>query len=206
MISKGKILNLCCGIGGNRKLWEGYQITAVESDPKIAKVYQILYPNDTVVVGDAYQYLLDHFMEFGKVWGSFPCQSHSKMMKFTRHNVIKYPDLRFYGVIIFLTHFFKGKWVIENVNPYYTPLIPPTVKIGRHLFWSNCEISPEFVQDNAKNFINLGSVKDSAYLKDWLGIHYEGNLYYKDNHDPNQVLRNAVHPDLGLYILNQMKD
>ena len=37
--------------------------------------------------------------------------------------------------------------------------------------------------------------------KDWLGIHYEGNLYYKGNHCPGQVLRNCVHPDLGLQIL-----
>jgi len=46
-----KILNLYAGIGGNRKLWgDEHQITAVEYDPKIAKIYQDFFPNDTVVV------------------------------------------------------------------------------------------------------------------------------------------------------------
>ena len=28
-----KVLNLYCGIGGNRKLWEDVEVTAVELDP-----------------------------------------------------------------------------------------------------------------------------------------------------------------------------
>lgn len=33
-----KILNLYCGIGGNRKLWgDEHEITAVEFEPKIAE-------------------------------------------------------------------------------------------------------------------------------------------------------------------------
>jgi DNA (cytosine-5)-methyltransferase 1 len=52
-----KILNLYAGIWWNRKLWE-WDITAVEYNPEIAKIYQDLYPNDTVIVWDAHQYLL----------------------------------------------------------------------------------------------------------------------------------------------------
>jgi DNA (cytosine-5)-methyltransferase 1 len=63
-----KILNLYAGIGGNRKLWEGHEITAVEINPKIAEVYKTLFPEDEVVVGDAHQYLLDHFREFDFIW------------------------------------------------------------------------------------------------------------------------------------------
>ena len=37
-------------------------------------------------------------------------------------------------------------------------------------------------------------------LMEWLGIHYEENIYYAGNHCPAQVLRNCVHPDLGLEI------
>jgi DNA (cytosine-5)-methyltransferase 1 len=48
-----KILNLYAGIGGNRRRWDGHEVTAVEYDPAIAEVYKALYPNDTVVVGDA---------------------------------------------------------------------------------------------------------------------------------------------------------
>jgi len=72
-----KILNLYCGIGGNRKLWgDEHEITAVEHDPNIAKIYQDFFPNDKMIVGDAHQYLLDHYKEFDFIWSSPPCPSH----------------------------------------------------------------------------------------------------------------------------------
>lgn len=73
-----KALNLYAGVGGNRKLWGGVEVTAVEFNPSIAAAYQDLYPNDTVIVGDAHQYLLDHYHEFDFIWASPPCQSHSR--------------------------------------------------------------------------------------------------------------------------------
>ena len=106
-----------------------------------------------------------------------------------------------YQEILFLTHFFKGKWVVENVKPYYEPLIKPTRILGRHLFWSNFPISVIKV-DQPKNFINDDSPDKVQELKDWLGIQYTGNIYYKDNHNPGQVLRNCVHPSIGLSIFN----
>ena len=58
-----KILNLYAGIGGNRKLWgDGHEITAIEFNPEIAKIYQDFFPNDKVIVTDAHQYLLEHFV------------------------------------------------------------------------------------------------------------------------------------------------
>lgn len=73
-----KILNLYAGIGGNRKLWgDEHDITAVEFDERIAAIYQDLYPNDTVIVGDAHQYLLDHYSEFDFIGASPPCPTHS---------------------------------------------------------------------------------------------------------------------------------
>ena len=63
-----KILNLYAGIGGNRRLWGGCNVTAVELDPEIAKVYAELYPQDTVVVGDAAAYLEKHYAEFDFIW------------------------------------------------------------------------------------------------------------------------------------------
>ena len=119
-----KILNLYAGIGGNRKLWgDGHEITAIENNESIAKIYSDFFPDDKMIITDAHQYLLEHFKEYGFIWGSPPCQKNSRMMKATRHNIVSYPDLRMYEEIILLTHFFKGKWVIENVKPYYKPLI-----------------------------------------------------------------------------------
>jgi hypothetical protein len=48
-------------------------------------------------------------------------------------------------------------------------------------------------------------VDDKKMLMDWLDIHYEKNIYYKDNHCPTQILRNCVHPDVGLHIFNAVK-
>ena len=66
-----KILNLYAGIGGNRKLWGvEHEITAVEYNEDIAAVYKDLYPNDTVIVGDAHEYLLKNYKEFDFIWAS----------------------------------------------------------------------------------------------------------------------------------------
>lgn len=194
-----KVLNLYAGIGGNRKFWSDVEVVAVELDKNIAHVYQDLFPNDTVIVGDAHKYLLEHAHEFDFVWSSPPCQSHSRMMKATRHNVRKYPDMSLYEEIIFLQNFFKGKWVVENVKPYYQPLVKPTATIGRHYFWSNFPIA-SFEISNPKGFITTATVEGSEKIKDWLGIDFKGVLYYRDNHDPGQVLRNCVHPKIGEHV------
>lgn len=50
-----EILNLYCGIGGNRRLWpEDANVLAVEIDPAIAAEYQRMYPRDSVIVGDGW--------------------------------------------------------------------------------------------------------------------------------------------------------
>ena len=73
--------------------------------------------------------------------------------------------------------------------------------MGRHLFWSNFRIG-NFEVENIKGFITNGTVAETQKMKDWLGIQYEGNIYYKGNHCPGQVLRNCVHPKTGRYILD----
>lgn len=195
-----KVLNLYAGLCGNRKLWNGVHVTSVENEPRIAAIAQRLHPEDVVIIGDAHQYLLDHFHEFDFIWSSPPCQTHSRMQKFTRHKLRRYPDLKLYEEILFLTHFFNGKWVVENVTPYYEPLIAPTTRVGRHLFWSNFAFH---VQDVPRpgNFINKCNLAGKRAMQDWLGIHYEENIYYGDNHCPAQILRNCVHPKIGEQIL-----
>ena len=180
-----KILNLYAGIGGNRKLWGNeHEITAVELDAKIANKYANLYPLDNVIVSDAHEYLLDHYKEFDFIWSSPPCPTHSKTNYFTQHIRIRpvYPSMKLYEEIIFLQHFYKGKYCIENVTPYYEPLIPAQ-KVGRHLFWSNFYIKP---------------IKQP---KDDIGTMIKGHPNRADK--KTQEDRNAVTSELNLHILNQ---
>jgi len=187
-----KILNLYAGIGGNRKLWgDGHEVTAVELDADIAAVYKRLYPNDTVVVADAHQYLLEHFKEFDFIWSSPPCPTHSRMRTMIRERV--YPDMKLYEEIIFLGKWFYGKYVVENVIPYYKPLVAPTVEIDRHYFWSNFDIKKI---DMPNDFT---SVKDKVSLLE--GYH---DIYLPDGtKDKKKLLRNAVRPVVGKHVFEE---
>jgi DNA (cytosine-5)-methyltransferase 1 len=198
---KKNVLNLYAGVGGNRKKWYA-NVTAVENQQNVADAYAEQHPEDTIVMGDAHQYLLDHYAEFDFIWSSPPCQTHSQMDLANPRNKPRYADIGLYQEIIFLTWYYKGKWVVENVNPYYEPLIPPTAKVGRHLFWSNFTIVASDIP-RPKNFINNTNVAGSMMMKEWLGIQYTGNVYYGSNHCPAQVLRNCVHPDIGETIFDQ---
>lgn len=188
-----KILNLYAGIGGNRKLWEGHQVTAVELDENIAKIYKDFFPNDEVIVGDAHQYLLDHYKEFDFIWSSPPCPSHSRARywgSFGGRVKLIYPDMSLYQEILFLKHYCKTKWVVENVVPYYKPMITGQ-KVGRHLYWSNFDIK-EF-KSSSKTF-----PKDCVSEMEKL---YGFDLS-KHKIDKTLVLRNCVEPEVGLHILN----
>ena len=194
-------LNLYSGLCGNRKFWPG-KVDNVELEASLINVAKKNHPQDDFIQEDAHQYLLDHSDEYDFIWSSPPCQTHSRMMKATRHKKKRYSDMSLYQEILFLKHFYKGLWVVENVKPYYEPLIKPTAILGRHYFWSNFQIS-DFHIEQPKGFITKGTSAETQQLKDWLGIQYEGNIYYGDNHCPGQVLRNCVHPDMGLHVYNE---
>ena len=199
-----KILIGCAGIGGESELWDDVlnSVTHVEIDPKIAEVIKKRKPNRNVIVGDAFEYLLANSNKFDFIWFSPPCQRNSRMAISGKNKKPSYPDLRLYEVKLYLDYSFKGDYVIENVIPYYKTPIEPSAKIGRHLFWSTFKIDENFELKQPDNFIKLGTVEGSKKLKEWLGIEYEGNLYYGNNHDPCQVLRNCVHPSLGMHVFN----
>jgi DNA (cytosine-5)-methyltransferase 1 len=190
-----KILNLYAGIGGNRKLWENVEVTAIENVPEIAQLYQEFYPNDTVIVADAHQYLLDHYKEFDFIWSSPPCPTHSRARfwgSFGEGKTLVYPDMKLYQEILFLQHYCKTPWVVENVKPYYEPLIKAQ-NIGRHLFWSNFHIPK--ITDKTMFF-----PKDSLpTLEKMYGVNLS-NLKVKI--DKRVVLRNMVNPETGLHVLN----
>jgi len=193
-----KILNLYCGIGGNRKLWgEEHQVTAVEYNEEIAEVYKENFPKDTVIIGDAHQYLLNNFKQFDFIWSSPPCQSHTRLNTASFPSGSKayiFPDLKLYEEIIFLKQWFKGKYVIENVIPYYTPLIAGE-EVDRHLFWANFKIG-NYIVKNKKESHEKAQV---PYLEKFLGYdltNYKGN-------NKRQILRNCVLPETGKYILDR---
>jgi|TARA_R110002051_G_scaffold2438_1_gene12788 DNA (cytosine-5)-methyltransferase 1 len=183
-----KILNLYSGIGGNRHLWGSeHEITAVEINPEIAGIYRSKFPNDKVIVTDAHYYLLEHYKEFDFIWSSPPCPSHSKLC--FSQNTKQYTDVTLYQQIILLKSWFKGKYVIENVIPYYDYLVEPSFIIGRHPFWSNFNVTPLEV----KNIdVTRSTTKE---MSEYLGIpipRYKAGV----------TLRNSVEPKTGLHILN----
>lgn len=195
-MSKIKVLNLFAGIGGNRKLWpdDNIEVTAVELNPEIAAIYKDNFPNDKLIVADAHQYLLNNFYKFDFIWSSVPCPTHSRIKEMTvkigRHK-LQYPDMRLYQEIIILQEFFKGFWVVENVIPYYEPLIPGQLS-GRHMFWSNFNIS--YLKLESNQIIERVKTK-----KDNFGFNISK---YKLSHRKDQILRNLVNPKLGLHVWN----
>src|SRR3972149_1841834 len=154
-----KILNLYAGIGGNRKLWGNeHEVTAVEINQEIAKIYQDFFPNDKVIVTDAHQYLLEHYKEFDFIWSSPPCPTHSITNNFLNaQGVIRYPDMSLWQEIIFLKHFCKTIYVIENVKSYYTPFLNPQIS-GRHYFWANFNI----LNKKIKMSFNIANMRAST--------------------------------------------
>lgn len=202
-----KILNLYAGIGGNRKLWGGlHNVVAVENVPEIAEVYADLYPDDTVIVGDAHQYLIDHYTEFDFIWSSPPCPTHSRARYglgfHGKGYAAVYPDMQLYQEILLLKYHFKGSYCVENVQAYYTPLIKP-ISLGRHWYWSNFLITKVKVGYTGISgaVTTSGKVlhaKTTTELQEQLDI--DLSPYSVTN--KRLLLRNCVEPEVGLHILN----
>ena len=193
-----KILNLYACLGGNRYKWDevaDIEVTAVEWDEELAKLYQERFPNDKVVVADAHQYLLDHYKEFDFIWSSPPCPTHSRS-RFARRSTTfaKYPDMKLYQEIIFLDKFFKGKYVVENVIPYYEPLIIAH-KRGRHLYWSNFLLPNKLSDRKSPNMENIRGYEL------WNDFHNFDFGKYKGKQNRIQIARNLVDYQAGKTIL-----
>ena len=194
-----KILNLYACLGGNRYKWNevknDIEVTAVELDPECARLYQERFPNDKVIIADAHQYLLEHYKEFNFIWSSPPCPSHSKI-RITQKNrktfIDKYPDLKLYEEIIFLEHYFEGKYCVENVIPYYTPLIPAK-KRGRHLYWTNFNL-PNNVNERKLDGILCTMNNEVQSLSEF----HDYDFYkYKGKQRRDKMARNLVDYEVG---------
>lgn len=200
-----KILNLYACLGGNRYKWDEVaeqaevkiEVTAVELDPEAARLYQERFPNDTVIVADAHQYLLDYYKDFDFIWSSPPCPTHSKARYWGfGKNGLKpeYPDMKLYEEIIFLQYHFFGKWVVENVNPYYEPLMNPQ-KRERHLYWSNFKIPNEISKRNDTSLVQASRMQDLCDFHDYDFRQYKGEQRLL------KMARNLVDYEAGRTIL-----
>jgi DNA (cytosine-5)-methyltransferase 1 len=203
-----KILNLYAGIGGNRKLWgDDIDIVAVEYDERIAAIYQDLYPNDKVIVGDAHQYLLDNYHDFDFIWASPPCPTHSVTNHFLNaQGIRRYPDMSLYQEIILLEHFFSkggGKYVVENVVSYYNPLIPPQ-KSGRHYFWANFTIPKLNINSTIGGMKGSSEKRTEGQNHHKLG--FDLSKYNVSKRHKHKMLNNCVHPDIGLAIFESAQN
>ena len=199
-----KVLNLYACLGGNRLLWDDCEVTAVELDPELARLYQERFPDDTVIVADAHQYLLDHYKEFDFIWSSPPCPTHSKV-RVTQKNqdfyIPKYPDMSLYQQVIFLQEHFKGKFVVENVIPYYTPLIPAQ-KIGRHLYWANFVISGVNERKEGKGIMCGQTTDELNKLCKFHKVEKNLLLSYSGNQSKTKIIRNLVDYEVGKHIFD----
>lgn len=203
-----KILNLYSGIGGNRKLWEGHNITAVEYDEKIAQIYRDHFPEDKVVVTDAHQYLKENYHKFDFIWSSPPCPTHSRIRNEagvgSGQNKPVYPDMELYEEILFLQRVahvegtgFNGSYVVENVKPDYEPLIDPQ-EIQRHYFWANYTLPSINVKADG---INNASVEE---LEEHHGFDLSG--YGLERNKRRKIIRNCTHPEIGKAILDAVEE
>jgi len=200
-MKKYKILNLYACLGGNRYKWDevddNLEITAVELDPELARLYQERFPNDEVIVSDAHSYLLENYMNFDFIWTSPPCPTHSRVrisQKNTESFIPMFPDMKLYEEIIFLDNYFDGKYVVENVIPFYEPLISAK-KRGRHLYWTNFNL-PNSLNERRQpnNFIMTGSKPNEIF-------HNIDLSTYKGSQRKDKIARNLVDYEAGRTIL-----
>ena len=87
---------------------------------------------------------------------------------------------------------------MENVIPYYEPLLPPSAKLDRHLFWSNFPIPEKKFE---KPSVRHNDVRGNT-------VRYGIDLSDKKFKDTQKcvVVKNCVDPTIGNYILNVARD
>jgi len=204
-MKKFKVLNLYACLGGNRYKWDEVSknagvtldVTAVELDPFLAELYQERFPNDKVLIEDAHEYLIKNYQNFDFIWTSPPCPTHSRARFWgfgANGKDPVYPDMKLYQEIIFLQHHFKGKFTVENVIPYYEPLMNP-VKRNRHLYWCNF-LLPNILSD--RDAETRSSKKEVKHLCEF----HEFDFYkYKGNQRTDKIARNLVDYKAGKTIL-----
>jgi len=105
-----------------------------------------------------------------------------------------------YEEILFLQHYYRtGKYVVENVIPYYEPLIPAK-KRGRHLYWTNFNLPSDL---NDRRFAISQTKNELAELCKFHNIDVSS---YKGEQSLLKIGRNLVDYEAGLTIFNTAKN
>jgi DNA (cytosine-5)-methyltransferase 1 len=107
-----------------------------------------------------------------------------------------------YQEIIFLQTHFKGKFCVENVIPYYQPLIPAQ-KRGRHLYWCNF-VLPQNVNERIELRGLIEERKSNAFKK-LCQLHEIDLSEYKGKTNKKKLARNLVDYEVGKTILETAK-
>ena len=139
------------------------------------------------------------------IWSSPPCPTHSRVRKTLatkkkkdgtvyEQNKPVYPNMKLYEEILLLDGYYDGYYCVENVVPWYEPLIEPQ-KLGRHCFWANFQLP-------SKHFERRGSFDNTEELAKKLG--YDISNWSGVN--KKLLLRNCVEPEVGLYILDKLEE
>ena len=89
--------------------------------------------------------------------------------------------------------YFKGIFIVENVVPWYDPLIEG-VKIGRHIFWSNIDLT------NIKYVLKPSHELNIKNMQDFKGF----DLSPYKNINKRMLLRNCVDYRLSIQIFNEV--
>lgn len=99
-----------------------------------------------------------------------------------------------YEEIIFLEHHFKGKYIVENIIPYYEPMRNPQ-KRGRHLYWSN------FILPNVLTKREMRVISRTNEVKKLCEFHNYDFYKYKGKQRIDKIARNLVDYEAGKTIL-----
>ena len=198
-----RVLDLYAGLGGSdkgiRSVLEkkgiDYEYVAIEIDPKVAEAHRKNNPGSRVIVADALSWLPE-VKNFDFVWASPPCKTHSKwnMVWASRREKHPKPD----PTLWFLIREFRSlgiNFVVENVDPYYKDPCKPTIKIGRHQFWTSFPIK-KF------DFISREKPFPEMTIRDWLQYHQLETVEGKAQ-DKRQALRNCTHYSIAAGIFEQ---
>ena len=106
--------------------------------------------------------------------------------------------MKLYEEIIFLQNHFDGKYVVENVIPYYKPLIDAKEK-DRHLYWTNFNL-PNTI--NSRHF--NGMCQGTGELERLKEFHDYDFIKYKGEQQAIQIARNLVDYEAGKTIFETM--